>query len=183
MTVESDAPGEGLIPVRRVHLELRDPAALRGEPWRASDVRLERRDGCTVAEYRAMYRDVGARWAWRNRNAWSDAMLGAYLARDDVHVWVVRAPDGSAGGFFELQRMHDGAVEIVYFGLAESLHGRRLGAQLLTAAVTEAWALGATHVVLNTCSLDSPRALPNYLARGFTPVREETYWTTPPDAA
>jgi hypothetical protein len=35
-------------------------------------------------------------------------------------------------------------------------------------------------VILNTCTLDSPRALPNYLARGFTIVREDRYVTTLP---
>ena len=30
---------------------------------------------------------------------------------------------------------------------------------------------------LHTCTLDSPAALPNYLAGGFDPVRTETYET------
>ncbi len=30
-------------------------------------------------------------------------------------------------------------------------------------------------VWLHTCTLDHPNALPNYLARGFTPYRTETY--------
>ena len=29
--------------------------------------------------------------------------------------------------------------------------------------------------MLNTCTLDAPQALPNYLARGFTIVREDQY--------
>jgi hypothetical protein len=28
---------------------------------------------------------------------------------------------------------------------------------------------------LHTCTLDSPHALPNYKARGFSPYRTETY--------
>ena len=42
-------------------------------------------------------------------------------------------------------------------------------------AVEEAFVLGAGPVRLHTCTLDSPAALPNYLARGFRKVREETY--------
>jgi hypothetical protein len=30
-------------------------------------------------------------------------------------------------------------------------------------------------VILNTCTLDAPQALPNYLARGFAITREERY--------
>ena len=161
--------------VVRTYLELRDPAALRGEPWTAVDVRLVRRDPCTPAEYRALYRLVGARWAWGDRDAWSDARLAEYLARPDVAVWVVEDDAGAPGGYFELARHDDGSVEIAYFGIAEHLFGRRIGAQLLTAAVREAWALGPSRVWLHTCTLDAPAALPNYLARGFTPFRQESY--------
>ena len=163
--------------VVRTYLEMRDPAALRGEPWTATDVRLVRRDPCSPAEYRTLYRLVGARWAWRDRDDWSDETLAAYLEREDVAVWVVEDDAGTPGGYFELARHDDGSVEIAYFGLAERLFGRRLGAQLLSAAARAAWAWEATYVWLHTCTLDAPAALPNYLARGFTPVRRESYRT------
>lgn len=44
---------------------------------------------------------------------------------------------------------------------------------LLTRAVQEAWALGGQRVWLHTCTLDSPRALPGYQARGFRPYKTE----------
>lgn len=165
---------------RRTYLELRSPEAHRREPWTATDVHVERRTPCSVAESRALYRLVGEPYQWHDRNAWSDERLAAHLARPDVGVWTVRDDGGRPGGYFELARHDDGAVEIVYFGLVDRLHGRRLGAQLLTAAVDEAWAMGAARVVLNTCTLDGPAALPNYLARGFRVVREETYVVSPP---
>jgi GNAT superfamily N-acetyltransferase len=154
---------------------MRDPAGLRGEPWHAADLRLERRAHCSVSEYRALYHLVGAQWGWHDRDTWSDERLAAHLASPDVAVWVVRDAAGEPGGYFELVRWADGSVEIAYFGVVERLHGRRVGAQLLTAATREAWALGATRVWLHTCTLDGPAALPNYLARGFTPYASETY--------
>ncbi|AHG91968.1 GCN5-related N-acetyltransferase [Gemmatirosa kalamazoonensis] len=169
--------------VVRTYLEMRDPAAHRDEAWTAIDVRLARLDPCPPDTYRALYGMVGARWAWRDRDAWSDARLAEYLARPDVAVWAVVDAGGAPGGYFELARHDDGSVEIAYFGLAERLFGRRLGAQLLSAAVREAWAMGAARVWLHTCTLDSPAALPNYLARGFTPFRTETYAATAPAAA
>jgi GNAT superfamily N-acetyltransferase len=42
----------------------------------------------------------------------------------------------------------------------------------LTAAVRRAWASGARRVTVNTCELDGPHALANYLARGFVVARE-----------
>jgi GNAT superfamily N-acetyltransferase len=165
--------------VRRVYLELRDPAALR--PARASELgaRVERLDPCPTDVYRALYRDVGERWHWRDRLAWSDDQLARHLARDEVSIFAARVRDDVAG-YFELERHGDGSIEIAYFGLRPEFFGRGLGGELLTRAVEHAWRLGAARVWLHTCSLDSPRALPNYLARGFQPFKEEWYTTEVP---
>ena len=164
--------------VRRTHLALRSPSALRPPTHRPSTngIRLARRAPCTVSEYRALYRLVGQRWHWRDRLAWSDERLAEWLARPDVAVWVLTVGDDAAG-FFELVSHEAGNVEIVYFGLAESAIGRGLGGWMLARAAEEAWAMGARWVGLNTCSLDGPAALPNYLARGFLPYRTEEYVT------
>lgn len=162
--------------VRRTHLVLQSPAALRA-PARApilDGLQLGRRAPCSVDEYRALYRLVGERWQWVDRARWPDTRLAAWLARPDVAVWVLEDAEG-AMGYFELHRHSSGGVEIVYFGLAAAAMGRGLGAWLLVRAVEEAWAMGAGWVGLNTCTLDGPGALPNYLARGFVPYRTEEY--------
>jgi GNAT superfamily N-acetyltransferase len=162
--------------VRRTHLALRARDALRPSSRTPAldGVRLVRRDACPVAEYRTFYRLVGERWHWRDRNAWSDDRLAEWLARPDVATWMLTL-DGAPAGFFELLRHRTGGVEIVYFGLAAPVIGRGLGAWLLARAVEEAWAMGARWVGLNTCTLDGPHALANYLARGFVPYRTEEY--------
>jgi GNAT superfamily N-acetyltransferase len=169
----------GATNVRRVYLELRAPSDLR--PSRAADVplRVERVAPCPTALYRALYRDVGGQWHWRDRLAWGDERLTAHLARDSVAVFVARVGDEVAG-YFELEKHGDGSVEIAYFGLLPQFFGRGLGGELLTRAAEEAWREDATRVWLHTCSLDSPRALPNYLARGFRPFKEEWYTTHVP---
>ena len=90
---------------------------------------------------------------------------------------------GAIAGYFELVRRADarGAVEVelLYFGLVAEAQGRGLGRRLLERAIAEAWALGAERMVLNTCTLDHPAALPNYLARGFRVVRDESYEVAP----
>ena len=95
----------------------------------------------------------------------------------EVRVWVMRVRDQLAG-YFELEWRPDTSVEIAYFGLVPEFIGRGLGKHLLTRAVQEAWRLGATRVWLHTCTLDGPAALPNYVARGFTPFKTETYQAT-----
>ncbi|MES2178110.1 MAG: GNAT family N-acetyltransferase [Gemmatimonadota bacterium] len=128
----------------------------------------------TPAEYLALYEIVGGPWQWRDRFAWSEEQLAAYLASPELHLWILRIGNELAG-YFELQRQASDRVEIMYFGLAVPFIGRGLGGWLLTRAVEESFALGATVVSLNTCTLDSPHALPNYRARGFSIVREERY--------
>ncbi|MBC8086241.1 MAG: GNAT family N-acetyltransferase [Phycisphaerae bacterium] len=136
----------------------------------------------SVEEWRHLYATVGAEWKWYDRNAWSDRKLAERLADKNVHVFRADAAlnglsdDIESGvGFVELEMHADGSVEIVYFGLTRSAQGYGLGAWLLERAVEECWGLGATRVWLHTCTLDSPQALPNYLARGFEVEREEEY--------
>jgi len=167
------------VEVVRTHLELRDLAELRPARLPAEPVALRLHRPIRASEYRALYALVGERWFWRDRLVWTEAELDRYLSSPDVHVWTLNI-GGATAGYFELQHHPDDAVELMYFGLVESFIGRGLGGWLLTRAAEEAFAIGAQRVILNTCTLDSPRALPNYLARGFSIVREDRYVTTVP---
>lgn len=166
--------------VVRTYLELPSRDALRGAPAPRAGLRVVREHPCPVPLFRELYRGVGAAYHWTDRDAWSDAQLAEHFARADVAVWVLR--DGETlAGYFELESHPDGSVEIVHFGLMPAAIGRGTGKFLLTRAVEEAWNAGATRVWLHTCSLDGPAALPNYLARGFVPFREERYVAMLPD--
>ena len=166
-----------MLEVLRTHLEMPSLGDLRrsrppSEDARLAEVRL------SASDYLALYALVGERWHWRDRARMDPADLGRYLASPDVHVWILSV-EGETAGYFELQRYPDARVEIMYFGLAQAFIGRGLGGWMLTRAVEEAFALGASHVTLHTCTLDAPAALPNYLARGFSIVREEHYFEEP----
>jgi GNAT superfamily N-acetyltransferase len=117
------------------------------------------------------YRRVGEGWHWLDRRAWGIGEWATALSVPHTELWTARAGE-MVVGFFLLVR-HDDAVEIKLFGLVPEWIGRRVGGWLLTEAVRRAWATGPSRVLLNTCSLDGPAALPNYLARGFIVAREE----------
>lgn len=167
------------VEVVRTHLELRDIAELQPARLPREPVALRLHRPIRAGEYRTLYALVGERWLWRDRLVWTDAELDRYLSSPDVHVWTLNV-GGTTAGYFELQRHGDDTVEVMYFGLVESFIGRGLGGWLLTRATEESFAIGARRVILNTCTLDSPRALPNYLARGFSIVREDRYVTSVP---
>ena len=162
------------VSVRRTHLELRRPDELRPGRPPSESVQLLLRRPISAIDYLELYALVGELWLWRDRLAWTQEELDRYLSSPDVHVWSAHVR-GTTAGYFELRQHADRAVELMYFGLAPAFIGRGLGGWLLTRAVQEAFALDASRILLNTCTLDAPQALPNYLARGFTIVSEEQY--------
>jgi GNAT superfamily N-acetyltransferase len=162
--------------VVRTYLELTHPSALRPAAPFPSNTRVVRQDPCSPNEYRRLYKAVGGPWHWRDRLSWSDEKLRSHLDSSEIAVWELLVDDESAG-YFELRKSGDDEVEIAYFGLVPAFIGRGLGGAMLTKAVEEAWRFGGRRVWLHTCTLDSPRALPNYRARGFTPYRTEHYET------
>ena len=162
------------VSVRRTHLELRRPEELRPGRPPSEPLQLLPRRPISAIDYLELYALVGELWLWRDRLTWTHEELDRYLASPDVHVWSAHVR-GTTAGYFELRQHADRAVELMYFGLAPPFIGRGLGGWLLTRATQEAFALDASRVLLNTCTLDAPQALPNYLARGFTIVSEDQY--------
>ena len=168
------------VAVRRTYLELRSLEELRPGRAPAEPVELVLRRPIDAADYLSLYTLVGERWLWRDRLAWNREELERYLENPDVHVWSAHVRDRTVG-YFELRRHPDRTVEVMYFGLAPAFIGKGIGGWLLTRTAEEALALGASRVLLNTCTLDAPQALPNYLARGFTIVREDQYLLDVPE--
>jgi GNAT superfamily N-acetyltransferase len=167
------------VEVLRTYLELSRPEQLHSAPCPDPRARIERVLDCPPSFFRYLYAEVGRRYHWVDRNVWSDEQHAARLADPNVSVHLLSVA-GAPAGYFELERHDDGAVEVAYFGLLPEFLGRGLGKYLLTRAAEEAFALGASRVWLHTCTLDDRAALPNYLARGFRKVREETYVTEVP---
>lgn len=116
-----------------------------------------------------MYERVGAPWQWTDRRRWTAADWERAIHRDGVEVWVARVDDDIAG-YFQLQ-VEDDAIELQYFGLVPAFTGRGFGGRLLSAAIARASTLGKDRITVNTCTLDHPAALSNYLKHGFTIVR------------
>lgn len=160
--------------VIRTYLELRSAADLRPAPAPDPSPRIERVGECPASFYRYLYAEVGRAHHWVDRLGWSDDAIRRHLGSTGLSLWLLTW-QAAPSGFFELAPHDDGSVEIAYFGLLPEFIGRGWGKHLLTAAVRAAWESSPTRVWLHTCSLDHPAALPNYIRRGFRPVREEVY--------
>ena len=164
------------------YLELTSPADLRPKRSAKTGVQFARVPRPMPELNRFFYTTVGGSYKWFERRSWTLAQWQAYLGRSDVDTWVLSL-DGVPSGFVEYNRHENGDDEIKYFGLLPSFVGHGLGAHLLTEAVERAWGMGASRVILDTCSTDHPRALPNYLARGFREYKVEMKRKDIPDQA
>lgn len=158
---------DGLLPVTITHLELAPGDwTRRGQP---SDIRVDivREAAPTAAMYLELYDRVGRPWLWYERRLLGDEKLTALLNRPGHEVHVARQ-GGALVGYFELHE-----DEIVFFGLAPDYIGRRIGPWLLDRAIERGFARGATRLILNTNTVDHPRALATYRKAGFRIVRSE----------
>lgn len=162
--------------VTRVYFEMRSARELRPAAEPVDAPRLVRERG-EPSLWRRLYAETGRDYHWVDRLGWTDAEIAAFLARHQSELWTARGKDDEIVGWFQLDLHDDGTIELGYFGLLPGNTGRGWGGWLLARAVERAWALAPARVWVHTCTLDHPAAIPNYVARGFVPVRWETYST------
>ena len=132
------------------------------------DVRVARELSPTVALYRELYDRVGRAWLWYERRLLSDTELAALLAQPGHELHVCRYGTDLVG-YFELLEN-----EIQFFGLTLPWIGRRIGPWLLDRAIKRGFARGAGLLVLNTNTVDHPKALDTYRKAGFRIARSES---------
>ncbi len=161
-----------MVEVTVTYLAMDAPGSLQASGKVPDDLEVCRESGSGAPSVAAgLYRDVGGSHHWHDRSQWSGSDWSALLADASVELWTARRR-GQAVGYFELKR-EPGVAEIRYFGIKPGEIGRGVGGWLLSEAVRRAWQPGVDRVIVNTCTLDHPAALPNYLARGFVVVRRE----------
>lgn len=137
------------------------PAAAPAPP---SPLGMAKWEAFDPARYRDLFRRVGARWLWFSRLTMGDAELEAKAG--EVHEAI--GPEGESAGMLELDFAAPGLCQIRFLGLVPELAGRGHGRWLFAETLARAWAPGIERVIVHTCSLDHPAALPSYLRAGFT---------------
>jgi ribosomal protein S18 acetylase RimI-like enzyme len=159
--------GDGTLAVTITHLALaRGDWTRLGQPPDIPVV-IAREPAPTAALYLDLYDRVGRPWLWYERRLLGEHKLAALLNRPGHELHVARH-GGALVGYFELY-----GDEIVFFGLTPDYIGRRIGPWLLDRAIERGFARGAATLVLNTNTVDHPRALETYRKAGFRVVRSE----------
>lgn len=156
------------IAVTVTFLELRQPPARYTPQPMNRSLALLRAGAIPVHYYRYLMDRVGRKWHWVNILRMPDAELEAYLREPGRDIRVLYL-DGSPVGFFDLLAGQE-EVDLAYFGMAAEAIGGGLGRWFLGAAVQAAWSYEPGRIIVQTCTLDHPAALPLYQKVGFTPV-------------
>ncbi|WP_297322936.1 GNAT family N-acetyltransferase [uncultured Bartonella sp.] len=123
-----------------------------------------------VHYYRYLYQQIGKAHHWNVRRKMSDPALKQLIQSDDTVIQILYN-DGCPAGFAEtnLKGMPKTA-EIVYFGLVPDYQGRGLSYFFFNEVLLSAWENNPEKVIIQTNTLDSPRALQLYQKCGFIPV-------------
>jgi GNAT superfamily N-acetyltransferase len=131
---------------------------------------LRQRSRPDLQWYRSLFLAIGQEWLWFSRLQMSDNALRSIIHDPavDVYVFII---GGEERGILELDRRKMLDIEIAFIGLAPDAIGRGAGKFLLDQAVRLAWSHQPRRVLVHTCTLDHPRALPLYCAAGFIPYR------------
>jgi GNAT superfamily N-acetyltransferase len=121
--------------------------------------------------YRYMMDRIGRKWHWVNALRLTDEQMAKKLSDPARDIRILHL-DGVPAGLFEVAPYEAGAMELAYFGLMESATGQGIGRWFLGAAIEAAWASRPDKIVVQTCTLDHPAALPLYQKMGFSPVAQ-----------
>ena len=166
-----DVPVDHL-PVHRWYLRIDDAGQIVERSVKPRpDCRFEQADPISVDDYRMLYHTAGENWLWADRRRMSDEDLAVILSHRDNQVHVLYEGNEKAG-FYELCLRDEAYTEIKYFALLPQFTGRGLGRFMISHALANAASRGLP-VHIDTCTLDHPAALENYLKSGFEIYHEE----------
>lgn len=132
----------------------------------------------SLADFRALFRQVGQDWLWHSRLHMADAKLQAIF--DDPQVDLYRLYEGDdVLGLLELDFREAGQCELSFFGLVPEAIGKGAGRFLVDRAIALAWNRGSDsrgmgkqpvdRMWVHTCTFDHPAALGFYQKAGFKP--------------
>jgi hypothetical protein len=148
-------------------------------PQPRGKIALLRAENPPVHFYRYLYNTIGDPYLWVDRRKLSDEDLASIIQHPLVELYVLYA-DGCPAGMAELDFRDGTAGQVAYFGLMPEFVGRHLGYYFLYQSVMIAWSKPISSLLINTCTLDHPRALPLYQRMGFVAYsREERYIELP----
>ena len=160
-----------IAPARRevtiTYLEQREPPRGPAPTRPTFRTAMMRADRPPLRFYRYLWNAVGEPHMWVSRRYMGDEALAA-IVHDDRVAFYVLYKEGWPAGFAEVDWRRKPVADFKFFGLVPEAQGAGLGAWLLRQILDLVWTQGPDRVIIETCSLDSPRALRLYQKAGFS---------------
>ena len=119
------------------------------------------------------YKQIGKKYRWIDRLAWSDKKWIEYVENPRVKTFILKENNNLVGFYETVRDLDNDHSEIAYFGILEEYFGKKCGGYLLSEAIKKLFEDGISRVWLHTCSLDHKNAIKNYLARGMQIFKSE----------
>ncbi|GAA0535937.1 GNAT superfamily N-acetyltransferase [Rhizomicrobium palustre] len=160
------------MPMTVTFLDMKARPAAPPPPLPPGKLAILRAEKPPVHFYRYLYDTVGEPYYWVDRRRMDDISLKEMLEAPTLDLYVLYV-DGCPAGMAELDYKDCPTGLLAYFGLLPEFIGRGLGAYFLYQTVQNAWTRPITKLLVNTCTLDHPRALPLYQRMGFVPYSRE----------
>lgn len=162
--------GKSFLNARVTHLEMHArPHQFIAPPINAR-LAFMRAHKIPVHFYRYLYEFVGRQHHWSTRRHLDDMALSQIIHNDKtmIHIFYI---DGCPAGFAEVStNLMPEYVEIIYFGLIQDYQGRGLSRFFFNEVVSAAWDEDPQSLMIQTNTLDNPRALQIYQKAGFEPI-------------
>ncbi len=167
------------VPTTVTFLEMTAKPAVIPPPQPKGKVAILKAESPPIHFYRYLYDAIGRDYKWVDRKKLSDEAISTIIHDPGVELYVLYC-EGCPGGMAELDFRDAEAAQLAYFGLMPEFIGRRLGFFFLYHAVMNAWSRPIGKFLVNTCTLDHPRALPLYQRMGFKPYAREARYIEMP---
>lgn len=148
------------------YLEQRAPRTQTPVPPPARKLAIMRAEKPPVSFYRFLFNTIGEPHRWVSRRYMADEELRAIIHDPEVAIYVLYA-EGSPVGFGEIDGRDKKVAAIKFFGLLPEAQGRGLARWFFREVTELAWQLCCGRVIIETCTLDNPRALQLYQREGF----------------
>lgn len=161
------------LPAHVTHLEMNERINFSASAPVGMTLALMRAKNCPVHFYRYLYERVGKAHHWNIRRKQNDDAVAQIIQSNETVLHILYV-DGCPAGFAETNlRMMPAVAEILYFGLMVEFQGRGLARFFLADVIANAWDQDPQKLIIQTNTLDSPRALQLYQKLGFEPVRTQ----------
>jgi len=160
------------LPMTVTFLQMKARPSMPPPPQPGGKVAILKAQKPPVHFYRYLYNTIGEAYFWVDRRRIDDGALTALIHSPQFELYVLYV-DGCPAGMAELEFKDSPSGLLAYFGLMPEFIGRGFGAFFLHQAIQNAWMNPITTLLVNTCTLDHPRALPLYQQMGFAPYSRE----------